>query len=80
MGKLERKPTQRQKVLEYIRKFGYITSWQAYTDLGISQLGARIFELKEFGFVFKTTRVNTVNRLGEKTHYYEYRLVTEDKK
>ena len=75
MSKLERKPTQRDKVLAYIRRFGFITSWQAYQDLGISQLGARIFELKEQGYVFAKTRVNTTNRLGEKTHYDEYRLV-----
>ena len=72
--KLQRKPTQRDKVLKYIQDFGYITSWQAYSDLGISQLGARIFELKERGYSFKTTRVYTQNRYGEKTHYDEYRL------
>lgn len=72
---LQRKPTQRDKVLNYIRQFGFITSWQAYQDLSISQLGARIFELKELGYVFAKTRINTTNRLGEKTHYDEYRLV-----
>lgn len=74
MEKLERKPTQRDKVLNYIRRFGYITSWQAYADLGVTQLGARIFELKEQGYEFTTKRVYTTNRLGEKTHYDEYRL------
>ena len=72
---MSHKVTQRDKVLAYIRRFGFITSWQAYQDLGISQLGARIFELKERGYVFAKTRVNTTNRLGEKTHYDEYRLV-----
>lgn len=79
MGKLERKPTQRDKVLNYIRQFGYITSWQAYQDLGITQLASRIFELKELGYEFKKTRVNTQNRLGEPTHYDEYRLAEETK-
>lgn len=75
MAKLERKLTQRDKVLNYIRQFGFITSWQAYQDLGITQLASRIFELKELGYEFKKTRVNTQNRLGEPTHYDEYRLV-----
>ena len=75
MRKLERKPTQCQRILTYIRQFGSISSWQAYADLGITQLGARIFNLKEQGYVFAKTRVNTTNRLGEKTHYDEYRLV-----
>lgn len=77
MGKLERKPTQRDKILAYIQQFGSITSWQAYSDLGVTQLGARIYELKEQGYIFSKTRVNTTNRLGEKTHYDEYRLENE---
>lgn len=79
MSKLEQRPTQKQKILDYIRRFGKITSWEAYSELGITQLGARIYNLKEDGYVFSTTRVNTTNRLGEKTHYDEYRLVEESK-
>ena len=71
---LQRKPTQRDKVLSYIRQFGFITSWQAYQDLGITQLATRIYELKQQGYVFSKTRVNTKNRMGEPTHYDEYRL------
>lgn len=77
MPKLERKPTQRDKVLAYIKQFGSITSWQAYADLGVTQLGARIYELKEQGYVFSKTRIHTKNRLGEKTYYDKYRLEEE---
>ena len=77
MGKLVRKPSLREKVLDYIVKFGSITSWQAYSDLGITQLGARIFELKGQGYIFSKKRIYTNNRLGEKTHYDEYRLENE---
>lgn len=72
---LEHRPTQCDKILEYIRRFGSITSWQAYADLGITQLGARIWELKDRGYVFTKERVYTKNRLEEKTHYDIYRLV-----
>lgn len=78
MGTKKKKVTQRDRVLQYIREFGSITSWQAYADLGITQLGARIFNLKERGYKFETTRIYATNRLGEKVHYDEYRLV-EDK-
>ena len=74
MNGLQRKPTQREKVLDYICQFGCITSWQAYQDLGITQLATRIFELKERGYEFSKTRIYTKNRLGEKTHYDEYRV------
>ena len=73
------KLTQRDKVLSYIRQFGFITSWQAYQDLGITQLATRIYELKERGYQFTTTRIKTKNRLGENTHYDEYRLVEDNK-
>jgi hypothetical protein len=48
------KTNQRQRILQYIREFGSITSLEAYKDLGITQLGARIFELKREGYNFST--------------------------
>ena len=77
MGKRLNRPTQKDKVLRYIREFGKITSWYAYSQLGVTQLATRIFELKQDGYVFKKNRVNTLNRLQEKTHYDEYTLVEE---
>lgn len=47
------KKTQRDKVLDYIRKHGYITSWQAYQDLGVSQLGQGYLNLKSVDIVLK---------------------------
>ena len=75
MGKRLNRPTQKDKVLRYIREFGKITSWDAYSQLGVTQLATRIFELKRDGYVFTKKRVNTLNRLQEKTHYDEYMLV-----
>lgn len=77
MEKKEKKPTQKERILAYIRRFGYITSWQAYQDLGVTQLATRIFELKELGYEFDKRRVKTKNRIGEITHYDEYRLVVK---
>lgn len=74
----KKKPTQREKVLRYIREFGKITSWDAYSQLGVTQLATRIFELKQDGYCFKKTRVHTKNRFEEPTHYDEYRLLEEN--
>lgn len=71
----EHKPTQRDKVLKYIRDFGKITSWEAYSELGVTQLASRIFELKQEGYIFTKKRINTKNRYGENTHYDEYGLI-----
>ncbi len=70
-------PTQRDRILEYISRVGFITTWDAYKELGISQLGTRIFELKAHGYKFRKERVNTKNRFGDPSHYDKYYLVEE---
>lgn len=68
------KVTQKEMILKYLHDFGSISSWQAYADLGITQLGARIFELKEKGYVFKKERVKRLNRYGREIAFDKYSL------
>ena len=69
------KITQKDRILEYIRNFGSISSFEAYADLGITQLGARIDQLKKEGYEFKTEWESSTNRFGERTDYKRYYLV-----
>lgn len=69
--------TQRDRVLDYIRQFGSISSWSAYQDLGITQLATRISELKDKGYRFRKERVKTTTRFGVKTHFDRYYLIEE---
>lgn len=71
----ELKLNQRELILKYIAEFGFITSFQAYQDLDITQLATRISELKEKGYEFKTENVKVKNRYGKPSHYYKYYLV-----
>lgn len=41
------KITQKDRIINYIREFGSISSWEAYQELGITQLGARIDNLQK---------------------------------
>lgn len=68
------KITQKDRIINYIRQFGSISSWEAYSDLGITQLGARIDQLKKDGYEFRTEWVSNKNRFGEKTDYKRYYL------
>ena len=68
------KITQRDRVINYIREFGSISSWEAYKDLGITQLATRIKELKEQGYEFRTEWESSKNRFGERTDYKRYYL------
>lgn len=71
------KITQRDRILQYIRQFGSISSWEAYKELRITQLGARIKELKEEGYEFKTEWESSTNRYNEKVDYKRYYLVED---
>lgn len=71
----EKKPTQNDRVLEYIKDFGFITTWQAIQDLGVTRLAARIADLEEQGYCFAKRTLSAKNRYGDNTHFTEYRLV-----
>lgn len=73
------KPTQCERIIQYLHDFGKITTFEAFTELGIARLASRIFDLKEQGYTFTKKRIYTNNRYGEKTHYDEYRLAGETK-
>ena len=70
-------PSQKERVLKYIEKYGSISSFEAYRDLGITQLGARIWELKKDGYDIKTRWKALYNRYLEKVTYKEYYLEEE---
>lgn len=65
---------QKQKVLKYINDYGSITSWEAYSDLGIMQLGARIDGLQKDGYLFKKEWEQRKNRYGEPVRFIKYSL------
>lgn len=68
------KITQRERIIKYIRDYGSITSFEAYADLGITQLATRIKELKDEGYEFSTEWINTKNRYGEPISFKRYFL------
>lgn len=68
------KITQRERIIEYMREFGSITSWEAYGDLGITQFATRVKELKEQGYEFRTKWESRKNRYGELVSFKRYFL------
>lgn len=67
--------TQEERVYNYILEFGFINSMIAY-EIGITQLGTRIFNLKKKGYRFYKKRRKGVNRYGAPTHWDDYFLVS----
>ena len=70
--------TQKQRIIKYIKDFGSITSFQAYADLGITQLGARIDGLQKEGYKFKKQTEKSKNRYGEPVHFTRYSFIEQD--
>ena len=72
MSKVESKPTQNERILNYIEEFGSITQLDALRDLGVMRLASRVSDLRNKGYniISKTEAVK--NRYGESCHIKRY--------
>ena len=77
-GNIEHRPTQNQRIIEYMRKHGSITTLEAMDRLGVARLASRICDMKRMGIPIHSTMVETVNRYGEKCRVKRYRLLDEE--
>lgn len=64
--------TTQQRVYDFIKEHGGITSKEANDKLGETRLSARIFELKEKGVNIQDEWLWVKNRYGEKRHVKKY--------
>lgn len=72
------KATQCQRIIDYMRRFGSISTLDAFNDLGVARLASRIHDLKAQGYNITSSIGIAKNRYGEKIHFSVYRLI-EDK-
>lgn len=68
------KPTQAQRVLDYIEEHGSITQFEAMNDLGIMRLASRISELKKNGYNIVSRMITVKNRFGENCSVKQYSM------
>ena len=73
------KLTQCQRILDYMIKFGSISTLEAFKDLGVARLASRIHDLKSMGYSIESETKSSVNRFGEQTHFKVYKLAEEEK-
>lgn len=71
---VQSKPTQNQRILEYIAEFGGITQLEALRDLGVMRLASRISDLKRKGYPIVSTNETVNNRYNEKCRIKRYSL------
>lgn len=68
------KPTQAQRVLDYMEEYGSISQLEALRDLGVMRLASRISDLRRMGVRIESTVETVKNRFDEKTYIKRYRL------
>ena len=68
----------RERVLNYMRDFGSITTYNAFIDLGCTRLSEYIRQIR-LQYRVNDEWIHTTNRYGEKVQYKRYWLEEEDK-
>jgi hypothetical protein len=61
----------KNRVLEYIKRFGSINTFQAFMDLGCTRLSEYIRQLR-LEYNIQDEWINGINRFGEKIKYKNY--------
>lgn len=71
---------QQEMVIEYMTDFGSITPMEAFANLGVTRLSAKIYDLKREGYIFDEKRETIVNRYGKKVSYKRFWIKEKPKK
>lgn len=68
------RPTQCDRIVQYMKDFGEIDAFTALRDLGVMRLASRISELRQSGFDIKRRTIKGKNRYGENVSWAAYSL------
>lgn len=63
----------KDRILKYIRDFGSITTFEAFTELGCTRLSEYIRQLR-IEYHILDEWISSINRYGEKVQYKKYWL------
>lgn len=67
--------TQKQRILDYIARNGSITTFEAFTELGITKLTTRISELRRDGYQIDGQKVIVEDAKGKPVmHFNRYTI------
>lgn len=66
--------TQKEMVLRHMREMGSISSFEAFSEYGITRLAARIHDLREDGYNINSSVHDARNRYGKKVTFERYTL------
>jgi hypothetical protein len=61
-----------------MRRFGSISTLEAFNDLGVARLASRIHDLKGQGYKIVSETKTSKNRYGESVSFKVYRLAEKE--
>lgn len=71
---VDSKPTQNQRILDYMDENGWITQLEAIRELGVMRLASRVSDLRKRGYKITSEMMPVKNRYGETCHIKRYRM------
>lgn len=66
--------TQKEMIIQWFSEHETLDRLQAFTELGIFELSARICDLKRNGYTFTSNKKSKLNKYGNSFTYSEYRM------
>ena len=69
--------TQKEMILEHLKKYKRISDLEAYQEYGCRRCGARIWDLRNEGYNIRTENTTKANRYGKYTTFATYVLEDE---
>lgn len=70
-----KRPTQANRIIDYMLLNGSITAKEAMTELGVLRLASRIHELRSSGYSIGDVYINVHDRYGNETRVKKYFIV-----
>lgn len=74
MTKEHKDTSQVMLILNYLKDFGSITTFESYEEFGITRLPSRIYDLKQLGYEFTDEIITKKNRYGNLISFKKYTL------
>lgn len=69
--------TQKERILEHLKKYGSITTWESFELYGDTRLSDKIYQLKKDGYSFGEEWIKKENRFGKQIEFKKYILREE---
>lgn len=66
--------TQKQRILEHLKKYGSITTWDSFSLYGDTRLSDKIYQLKKDNYEFDEEWITKKNRYGKPVSFKKYIL------